>query len=176
LHIAALVNGRTSDRLVNSASLRAADPALSPASCAETFAVLRKQDKRRGCQLGFVTRGRSGSPSCILRRDLRRSAPTGQASRPGSARRQQRHRHGDLPRVFPATRMRKCRHCTQAQVAEVWVGTRACTWVGVGARDGRDPGACGGERRRDPRLAPWWTWRSVRRRLPANLTEQAGSA
>jgi hypothetical protein len=29
---------------------------------------------------------------------------------------------------------------------------------------------------RDPRLAPWWTGCSVRRRLLAHLTEQAGSA
>jgi hypothetical protein len=28
----------------------------------------------------------------------------------------------------------------------------------------------------DPRLAPWWTGRSVRRRLLAHLTEQEGSA
>ena len=39
----------------------------------------------------------------------------------------------------------------------------------------RCAGLCGGERLRDPRLAPWWTGRSVRRRLLAHLTEQAGS-
>jgi hypothetical protein len=61
--------------------------------------------------------------------------------------------------------MRYCQHRTRAQVAELCVGTRECGLVRGGARDGRDP-----------RLAPWWTGRSVRRRLLAHLTEQAGSA
>ena len=47
----------------------------------------------------------------------------------------------------------------------MWVGTRECGLVCVRVRDWRDP-----------RLAPRWTGRSVRRRLPAHLTEQAGSA
>ena len=32
-----------------------------------------------------------------------------------------------------------CRHRTQTQVTGLWVGTRVCTWVRVGARGGRDP-------------------------------------
>jgi hypothetical protein len=55
-------------------------------------------------------------------------------------------------------------HAGSGPVAERWVGTRECELVRVGSTDGRDP-----------RLAPWWTGRSVRRRLLAHLTEQAGS-
>ena len=85
------LNGPTADRLANSASLRAAALVLLHASFAKIFAVRRRQDKRRGCQLGLATRGRSGPALCTLHRALHRAAPTGQTSRPGSARRQLRH-------------------------------------------------------------------------------------
>jgi hypothetical protein len=149
--------------------------------------VLLQQDNYRCCQLGFASRGHSGSPSCILCRDLCSSTQTGQASMPGSERQQQRHRHGNFPSCVEVTDLSTKKQHTPSQsisrrrpaCENAGTGIFACAGV-CGRVVGRDTcmymGACGGERRRDPRLAPWWTWRSVRRRLPANLTEQAGSA
>ena len=55
-----LVNGRTTDRLANSASLRAAALVLRRASFAQTFAVCRRQDKRHCAETEPETSSRTG--------------------------------------------------------------------------------------------------------------------
>jgi hypothetical protein len=137
----------------------------------EPFDVLHRQDNSRDrvcAQTTVTATWRHTVKGAAFQRDLLRAAPTRQVSRPCSTFRQPCLRHCDSSRgrtsaaatEYPQTHTCDgCLHRTQALVTGLWVGTRACTWVCVGARGWRDP-----------RLPQWLTGRPVMLRLPAHLT------